>query len=238
MTYPLVVDLAAEGIPVAVTCRVLGFSKQAFYAWRKDPVSQRDRDDAHVINAAYDVHADDPEFGYRFITDELIATHGFTVSENRVHRLCSQQRIFSTTVRRRGSGKKAGPAVHDDHVNRDFTADAINVKWLVDITEHRTLEGKVYLCAIKDCASNRIVGYAIDSRMTSELAVAALRMAIMLRGRPEKSSFIATEAVSFVPRSSSWCSATTASSDPWAESPPPATTPRWSPSSHCCKRTS
>ena len=74
--------------------------------------------------------------------------------------------------------------MHDDHVNRDFTAEAINVKWLVDITEHWTLEGKVYLCAIKDCASNRIVGYAIDSRMTSELAVNALRMAIILRGRP------------------------------------------------------
>ncbi len=41
MTYPLVLDLAAEGVPVAVTCRVLGFSKQAFYAWRKNPVSQR-----------------------------------------------------------------------------------------------------------------------------------------------------------------------------------------------------
>ena len=42
MTYPLVLDLAAEGVPVAVTCRVLGFSKQAFYTWRKNPVSQRD----------------------------------------------------------------------------------------------------------------------------------------------------------------------------------------------------
>ena len=67
---------------------------------------------------------------------------------------------------------------------RDFTAEAVNVKWLVDITEHGTLEGKIYLCAIKDCASRRIVGYAINSRMTSELAVGALRMAIMLRGRP------------------------------------------------------
>jgi putative transposase len=186
MIYPLVVDLAAEGIPVTVTCRVLGFSKQGFYAWRADPVSQRDWDDAHLIHAAYAVHADDPEFGYRFITDELDREHGIVAGENRVARLCSVAGITSSIIKRKGSGKKAGPAVHDDHVQRDFTAPAINVKWLVDITEHRTLEGKVYVCAIKDCCSNRIVGYAIGDRMTSELAVAALRMAIMLRGRPQE----------------------------------------------------
>jgi len=52
-------------IPSAVTCRMLGFSKQAFYRWKADPVSQRDCDDAHLINAALDIHHDDPEFGYR-----------------------------------------------------------------------------------------------------------------------------------------------------------------------------
>jgi len=57
MRYPLVPDLAADGVPVAVTCRVLGFSKQAFYAWRKDPVPHRDWDEAHLINAAADIHA-------------------------------------------------------------------------------------------------------------------------------------------------------------------------------------
>ena len=71
MMYPLVLDLAADGIPVAVTCRVLGFSKQAFYQWEADPVTQRDWDDAHLINAALDIHHDDPAFGYRFIADEL-----------------------------------------------------------------------------------------------------------------------------------------------------------------------
>ena len=65
MMFPLVLDLAAEKIPVAVTCRVLRFSKQAFYRWKADPVSQRERDDAHLINAALDIHHDDPEFGYR-----------------------------------------------------------------------------------------------------------------------------------------------------------------------------
>ena len=54
--YPLVLDLAADSTPVAVTCRVLGFSKQAFYTWRANPVSQRDWDDAHLIDLAIDIH--------------------------------------------------------------------------------------------------------------------------------------------------------------------------------------
>ncbi len=64
---------------------------------------------------------------------------------------------------KRGLNRKAGPPVHDDLVGRDFTAAAPNQLWLTDITEHRTDEGKLYLCAIKDVDSNRIVGYSIDS---------------------------------------------------------------------------
>jgi len=64
---------------------------------------------------------------------------------------------------------QAGPEVHDDPHNRDFTAAATNVEWLVNITEHWTMNGKIYVCLIKDCASNRIVGYAVDSRTMSEL---------------------------------------------------------------------
>jgi putative transposase len=180
MTYPLVLDLAADGIPVAVTCRVLGFSKQAFYAWRQNPVPQRDWDDAHLINAALDVHRDDPAFGYRFIADELPA-RGIQAGENRVARLCSQQRIWSVFSKKRGLTRKAGPPVHDDLVARNFTAAGPDRTWLTDITEHLTGEGKLYLCAFKDVYSNRIVGYSMDARMTAQLAVSALRNAIALR---------------------------------------------------------
>ena len=71
MKFPLVQELAAEGFPVRLTCGVLGFSTQAFYKWQADPVSERDYDDAHLVNVIRDVHDDDPEFGYRFISDEL-----------------------------------------------------------------------------------------------------------------------------------------------------------------------
>jgi putative transposase len=77
--------------------------------------------------------------------------------------------------------RRAGPPVHDDLVRKVFTADAPNQLWLTDITEHPTAEGKLYLCAIKDVHSGRIVGYSIDSRMKAALAVSALRNAVRLR---------------------------------------------------------
>jgi transposase InsO family protein len=154
MIYPLVRELAAEKIPVAVTCRVLGFSKQAFYAWCKNPVSRRDWDDAHLINAAYDIHADDPAFGQRIWS------------------------VFAKKTRPEPQGRAPGarrpgrPEIHRDRAPRHL-ADR----------HHRahTAESKLYLCAIKDVYSGRIVGYSIDSRMEASLAVAALRNAIIRR---------------------------------------------------------
>ena len=182
MMFPLVRDLAADNIPVAVTCRVLGFSKQAFYKWNANPVTQRDWDDAHLIQAAREIHHDDPAFGYRYIRDEL-AELGINASRNRVNRLCTMSRLWSVHSRKRGLNRQPGPPVHDDLVERDFTAAAPNQLWLTDITEHPTAQGKLYLCAVKDACSRRIVGYSIDSRMTSALAVNALRNALSLRGQ-------------------------------------------------------
>ena len=182
MMFPLVADLAAEGVPVRLACGVLGFSAQGFYKWRARPCSDRDLADAHATNVIVDVHGDDPEFGYRFIADEL-EQRGHRSCERRVWRLCSQQRVWSSTTKkgRRSSGKTPGPAVHDDLVRRVFTAPAPDVIWLTDITEHPTLEGKLYCCAIKDVFSNRIVGYSIGDRMTAQLACSALRSAIARR---------------------------------------------------------
>ena len=145
MMYPLVCDLAGDGIPVTMTCRVLGFSKQAFYRWKTDPVTDREWDDAHLINAAMDIHHDDPAFGYRFIADQL-AVGGIIASENRVQRLCTQQGIWSVFAKKRGLSLRAGPPVHDDLVDREFSAEAANVTWLTDITEHQTSEGKPHCC--------------------------------------------------------------------------------------------
>ena len=177
-------------MPVAVACRVLGYSTQAYYKWLKDPVCQRDWADAHVIDVLLGIHEDDPTLGYRFLTDELADDKGIVASENRVWRLCQTAGIFASHARKKAKAGKPGPPVHDDllavvddkgRVTHDFSASRPNEKWLMDITEHRTAEGKLYLCAVKDCYSNKIVGYSIDSRMKSSLAAAAIGNAIALR---------------------------------------------------------
>lgn len=186
--------MAATGarirVPVAVACRVLGLSTQGYYKWLKDPVSQRDWDDAHLIDVLYDLHGDDATLGYRFLTDELADEHGINVGENRVHRLARIAGISASHHKKKGKTAKAGPAPHDDllavvdkHgvVRHEFTATAPNQVWLWDISEHPTREGKLYVCAIKDVYSNKLVGYSIDSRMKSSLATAAMRNAIALR---------------------------------------------------------
>jgi transposase InsO family protein len=182
MKFPRVRERADEGFPVALTGGVLGFSRQAFPTWQEGPIGQRDRDDAHLANALFDPHADDPTLGYRFLGDEL-KDRGHQVGENRVHRIRTEHKIRSTTTKkgRKVAGTTPGPALPDDRGQRDFSAPAPDRLWLSDVTEHATLEGKFYLRSMKDVVSTRIVGDALSDRPTAELARSALRHALVRR---------------------------------------------------------
>jgi len=180
--YPLVRELADDGIPVTVSCRVLGLARAPFYRWLRKPFTDGQLDEAHLANAVHSAHADDPEFGYRFLADEVrLGAHG-DVSDRVVWRICRDNQWWSVFGKpKKHKGSKPGTPSHDDLVRRVFTADAPNVLWLADITEHRTRQGKLYCCAIKDVFSNRIIGWAIDERMKARLVVAAIEMAVARR---------------------------------------------------------
>lgn len=182
MSYPLVRELADDGIPVAVTCRVLKIARGPYYRWLTEPVTASEWDEALLTNMIHDAHRDDPEFGYRLVADEVRAA-GIAVSDRTVWKVCSQRRWWSMFGKKRGrGGKRPGPPVHDDLVCRQFSAEGPDQVWLPDITEHWTVaDGKLYLCAIKDLWSNRIVGYAIGDRMKAQLAVTALNHAAARR---------------------------------------------------------
>ena len=189
-------ELAADGIPVAVSLRVLKLSRQPYYRWRKQQVTESELVEAYRANALFDAHRDDPEFGYRFLAGEAEAA-GESMCERTAWRICRDNQWWSVFGKKRGkNGKRPGPPVHDDLIKRDFTADDVNEIWLTDIpplraprmiaaggapSEHWTDEGKLYLCAIKDVFSGRIVGYSISDRMKARLTVNALNNAVTRR---------------------------------------------------------
>ncbi|MFJ1567254.1 IS3 family transposase [Streptomyces erythrochromogenes] len=178
--YPLVRELAGDGVPVTVACRVLKLARQPYYRWLDQPVTGAVLEEAYRANALFGAHREELEFGYRFLADEARST-GAAMADRTAWRICRDNRWWSVFGKKRGRGKKAGPPVHDDLVRRDFTAAGPNRLWLADITEHATGDGKLYLCAIKDVFSNRIVGYSINTRMKSRLAVTALDNAVARR---------------------------------------------------------
>jgi putative transposase len=158
MMYPLVRELAVDGVPVAVTCRVLKIARQPYYRWLANPVTGVELVAAYLANALFDAHRDDPEFGYRFLVDEA-RDAGEPMAERTAWMICFDLRWWSAFGKKRGRiGKKPGPRRPGRtrlHHRRPEHALAL------DIIEHWTGEGKLYVCAIKDVYSNRIVGYSI-----------------------------------------------------------------------------
>jgi putative transposase len=165
-----------------VSCRVLKLARAPYYRWVRNPVGPAEKLRSERIAALREAHADDVEFGYRLLADEARQL-GFPMANRTTWRQCRDAGIMSAILKtRKKKGKTPGPPVCDDLVQRDFTASGPNQLWLVDITEHRTREGKIYLCAVKDVFSRRIVGYSIADRMKARLAVDAVNNAVSRRG--------------------------------------------------------
>lgn len=101
MMYPLVRELAADGVPVTVTCRVLDLARQPYYRWLASPVTDAELAEAYRANALFDAHTDDPEFGHRFLVDEA-AQAGEPMAQRTAWRICNPMR---------GKAKKPGPLV-------------------------------------------------------------------------------------------------------------------------------
>jgi putative transposase len=121
-------ELAADGIPVAVTCRVLKLARQPYYRWLANPITDAELVEAYRANALFDAHHEDPEFGYRYLLEEA-RDAGEPMAERTAWRICTENKWWSVFGKKRGKNGKTGPPVHDDLVERDFTADEPNQLW-------------------------------------------------------------------------------------------------------------
>jgi len=165
-------------------CRVLDVSTSGFYAWRDRAPSQRTIDDTVFTEHIRSIHAEsDATYGMPRVRAELL-DQGLGVSRKRVARLMrcaglrgvSRRRGFVVTTRR---DVRQRPA--PDLVQRRFSADGPNRLWVADMTYVPTWAGFNYLAIVLDAWSRRVVGWSIGERMTAELVLAALNMALEQR---------------------------------------------------------
>ena len=170
--------------PVSLACRWLGVSRSGYYEWATRAPSQRALTDAWLterIRAIHEAHRG--VYGAPRIHADLRLAHGVRVSRKRVERLMRAAGISGLVRRKRGRTtiRVPGVRVADDLVERRFRPTAPNVLWIADVTYLRTWEGWLYLAAVQDAYSRRIVGWSMADHMRSELVVDALAMAVARR---------------------------------------------------------
>ncbi|MFD2763525.1 IS3 family transposase [Micromonospora eburnea] len=179
--YAAIQQMAAEGLPVEVCCRVLEVSASGYYAWRNRPPSPRALRHAWLTEQIRAVHlASRGTYGSRRVHAELRLGRGLVVGYHAVEMLMRRAAIRGLPGSRRPRPKHQTPTA-SDLVNRDFTRSSPNQLWVTDITEHPTREGKVYCAVVLDTFSRKVVGWSIDATQTATLVTNALSMAISNR---------------------------------------------------------
>ena len=164
-------------------CRVLGVSRSGYYAWRKRPQSQRQRQNRLLtVQIAAIFRASRQSYGSPRVRAELRA-QGVRCAAKRVARLMRQAGLSARRARRRVRTTTADPTlgVAANLLNRDFTASAPNQKWLADITYLPTHEGWSYLAVVLDLFSRRVIGWAMRATLERDVVISALEQALQQR---------------------------------------------------------
>jgi len=180
MRFRFIEDRRAN-YPVSLMCDVLGVSPAGYYAWRARPESRRSAANRALVDDIERVHREAcGRYGSPRIHAELRA-QGRGASRGRIERLMRRHGIRAIMVRPRRV--RTTDSRHDfpiapNLLERNFTAAAPNRVWLADITYVETDQGWLYLAAVMDLYSRRIVGWAMEDHLRTELPLAALTMAI------------------------------------------------------------
>jgi putative transposase len=174
--------------PAGWMCGALGVSRGGFYAWLTRPRSARSRSDEELCaKIRLSFLARDRTYGARRVWHDLIA-EGIPCGRHRIERLMRSQGFRARPRRRRlpsDPGERQTGAVAPNVLDRSFESAAPNRKWLADFTYIWTAEGWLYVAAVLDLFSRRVVGWSMSATMTAQLVTDALMMAIWRRGKTD-----------------------------------------------------
>jgi putative transposase len=174
--------------PIRWLCEALGVSRSGFHAWLSRPPSDRAHaDEALTSRVRASFVASDRTYGARRVWHDLLAD-GATCGLHRVERLMREGALRARPRRRRlpsDTGDRSQAASVSNVLDRQFEAGAPNQKWVADFTYLWTAEGWLYVAAVIDLFSRRVVGWSMSAAMTAQLVTDALVMAIWRRGKPD-----------------------------------------------------
>ena len=169
--------------PVTALCRLLGVTRQGYYAYSNRPTSRRVVAEAELCEAIRQVFVESGEtYGSPRVLRELKA-RDIRTSKRRVERAMRGMGLTPPTPRRctKTTIRDRSHPVAPNELARDFTAARPNERWVTDITYVWTDEGWAYVATILDLFSRAVVGWAVDTTLTTKLALAALQSAVQRR---------------------------------------------------------
>ena len=175
--------------PVAWLCNALGVSRSGFHAWLNRTPSARSRSDEALsqrVKASF--VASDRTYGVRRVWHDMLA-EGFACGLHRIERLMQLHALRARPRRRRlpkNEGDRQIATVPSNILDRQFEAERPNQKWIADFTCIWTAEGWLYVSAVIDLFSRRVVGWSMSATMTAQLVADALLMAVWRRGKPRE----------------------------------------------------
>ncbi len=173
--------------PVRTMCQLLKVSRAGFYEWVGRPPSDRALDNERLTGLVRQSFAmSDRTYGSPRVWRDLVAW-GERVGENRVARLMRLAHLKARHKRRRlpqDEGARLEHSIAPNVLDRQFQADGPNRKWVADFTYVWTTEGWLYVAAVIDLFSRKVVGWSMSASMTSTLVIDALTMAVWRRGKP------------------------------------------------------
>ena len=174
--------------PAEWMCETLGVSRSGFNGWLTRPRSARARSDEDVsVKVRASFIASDRTYGARRVWHDMLAG-GVSCGLHRIERLMRLQALRARPRRRRlpsDKGERQTSAIAPNVLDRAFEAPAPNRKWIADFTYIWTAEGWLYVAAVIDLFSRRVVGWSMSASMTAQLVTDALIMAIWRRGKPD-----------------------------------------------------